>query len=713
MTPHTIISHYNHLNGKSVTIETLRKLHGDIQKYLEANGSGPGTKELNEIRTRLAKGLKTMAKNKATSIKKLIIDHPIEIEVDKKPIDKKRQKTIDKKPVKRVPRKVKKVKSLVSVDESMLCGLECIQDDQEYADQSTGLGELNNTAYKVITDRILDLIKDNGLVWRKPWDETSNFKINAAQNYVTKHVYRGGNGYLNWLWRFGVIVTKQDGKKVKVHYKTPYFFTFNQIKKLGGSVKAGEKGWPVIYFKWLYKSLKKNKLVDVREATDSEGKIKPGYGQIPGVFYYVAFNLDQTEGLNVKLEKAKPRTEAQKIESAEAIVNGYPNPPKIEIGGDQAFYRRSEDLIRMPKIQFFKKEQFYYSTLFHEMIHSTGHESRVYREREQGRRFGDKKYAFEELIAELGAAFLCGESGILYFTMNNSAAYVKNWSTALIEELKEDPKFYFKAAGQSQKAADYILGKSEAKQSKKATSNTKERKPVKRSAKPETSNLKPVTNLGFVSADQMPDRPADTFQLPGEVGKLLGNLQAYKLEIMISGETHSSKSELAKQVANAFIKAGHDVAYVDWEHGGLQSKDTQDGIRRNIEAGSKNKLLVNGEVPRTLEAVKDLAKHFKVIVLDSGTKIKGQITNAWVDELREEYPHTIWVITMQQNEKGGTRGGSSAEFDAPIVIKTYRDDINDYRKNYAVVEKNRGNGTGTRYNIASKKIVKQLQKEAA
>lgn len=226
----------------------------------------------------------------------------------------------------------------------------------------------------------------------------------------------------------------------------------------------------------------------------------------------------------------------------------------------------------------------------------------------------------------------------------------------------------------------------------------------KKNGATEKTKLREEPSLGFVAADKTPETPTNTFKLPSVMGDFLGVLQRYKLEIVIAGETHSSKSQLGMQIADGFASLGDEVAWVDWEQGGLNSKDTISNIDRNLSSGNKSKVKVNGNYPRTLSAVKELTKQFKVIALDSGTKL-NQVTNAWIDTLREEFPDTVWIIMMQQNEKGGTRGGSAAEFDAPLVIKTYRPDENDYRKNYAKVFKNRGNKTGILYSISDKKIL--------
>lgn len=213
-----------------------------------------------------------------------------------------------------------------------------------------------------------------------------------------------------------------------------------------------------------------------------------------------------------------------------------------------------------------------------------------------------------------------------------------------------------------------------------------------------------ATPYGFVTSDKRPQKNGPTFVLPGAVGQLLGQIQQFRYEIIIAGETHSSKSELGMQIADAFADIGKDVAVADWESGGMESNDTWNRVQRNIKAGNRKKIHVTDEVPRTVQGLKDLAKYFEVILIDSGSKL-DEYSNQWVDELRRDCPNTIWIILMQQTTNGTTRGGMSAEFDAPVVLKSYRPDENDYKKNYAYVYKNRGNPTGAKYMIASKKIV--------
>lgn len=218
------------------------------------------------------------------------------------------------------------------------------------------------------------------------------------------------------------------------------------------------------------------------------------------------------------------------------------------------------------------------------------------------------------------------------------------------------------------------------------------------------SDPKPANALaGFTTADQ-PRASVKKIKPSGVMGELLGNLQPYKLVIIIPGQTHSSKSELGKQIVNALIPAmNEDAAIIDWEQGGLEADVTYDSIHRNIDPENIKRVHVIGDWPRTMESLKELSKRYKIVLLDSGTKLK-QKNNDWIDVLREECPDTIWIILMQLTTDGATRGGASAEFDAPVVIKTYRPDHSTYIHNYGEVFKNRGNKTGDFYNIASKQM---------
>ena len=209
---------------------------------------------------------------------------------------------------------------------------------------------------------------------------------------------------------------------------------------------------------------------------------------------------------------------------------------------------------------------------------------------------------------------------------------------------------------------------------------------------------------GITTADSDIKQSTGRIQLPLTVGEFIGRVQPYKLVIVIAGETHSGKSEIGKQVANSLMELGYPVLWADWEQGGLEAEDTLESIARNIDAKNKSKFHVSGDIPKNIQALKNLAKQYPVIALDSGRSL-NQKNNDWIEELRTDCPNTIWIILMQQNAQGDTKGGSSAEFDAPVVIKTYRPDIQDHNRNYAELFKCRGNKTGKYYNISSKQIL--------
>lgn len=169
-------------------------------------------------------------------------------------------------------------------------------------------------------------------------------------------------------------------------------------------------------------------------------------------FYHV-FNLNQCEAIKVDLVPENPGVPL--LTPADKVVSGMPNPPAIRYGMDRAFYRPSDDLVGMPDRKTFESEHSFFATIYHEIVQSTGHESRLNRPTlTESAGFGSDPYCKEELIAEMGAAFLCGHSGVLDRTLENSAAYIQGW----LDCLKNDKKLVVQAAAQAQKAADFILG---------------------------------------------------------------------------------------------------------------------------------------------------------------------------------------------------------------------------------------------------------------
>ncbi len=205
----------------------------------------------------------------------------------------------------------------------------------------------------------------------------------------------------------------------------------------GGNVRAGQRGTPVTFWNW-------------REMEEG-GEVK----KIPFLKYYTVFNVEQCEGLEGKLPEiaAPPTFNHDPIANAEAIAAAMPNQPIITSGGGRAYYSPGRDLVNVPKAERFEFRQEYYSTLFHELAHSTGHASRL--NRNMGDAFGSHAYSKEELVAEITAAYLCGQAGFVDVTLDNSAAYINSW----LKALKNDRRLIVGAACQAQKAADYILGR--------------------------------------------------------------------------------------------------------------------------------------------------------------------------------------------------------------------------------------------------------------
>ena len=275
---------------------------------------------------------------------------------------------------------------------------------------------MNNKVYKIITDRIIEKLEKGVLPWKKTWE------CGMPQNFVSKKSYHG----INVLLLAGS------------EHSSPHWLTFNQVSKLGGSVKKGAKSMPVVFWKLnKYKSVKR--LANGREEIEEK--------TIPMLRYYRVFNIEDTTLEVPKVEF----TEKQSIEECEKVLKGYKNSPEL-VNAMKASYIVKSDKVKMPKMKKFDKAENYYSVLFHEFNHSTGHEKRL--DRDMSGSFGNAKYAKEELIAELGASFLCAITHIETKTLDNAASYIKGW----LKALKNDEKFIFKASSLAQKSADYILG---------------------------------------------------------------------------------------------------------------------------------------------------------------------------------------------------------------------------------------------------------------
>ncbi|WP_330442027.1 zincin-like metallopeptidase domain-containing protein [Flavobacterium sp. C4GT6] len=361
------------------------------------------------------------------------------------------------------------IPAIDTVPESFLKCLDCEQDSDN---ESIGLGKAvsPDEIYQMITDRMIEKIREaNTPRYVQKWDAKVYGKGYLLPfNFVSKKMYRGINRYL---------LTDLEP------LKNPFYLTFKQIEELGGKLKKGSIGIPVVYFTELYKYYNPTTKVDIgsynlkkfiallEENRSNIPEFKAGLSaqqiannnKLPILKYYKVFNGKDVEGIDFDLDNFKrgyienelPATEEHKMPIAEAIIKAYPSPqPKLGFGGGRAYYSPTSDRIQMPHIVDFETSQDYYRTLFHEYGHSTGYSKRL--DRDLTGRKGSKKYAFEELIAEFTATFLSAEAGILWHTNTNHPAYLKSWNTALTH-LQDDNRFLMRAATKAQAAADYVL----------------------------------------------------------------------------------------------------------------------------------------------------------------------------------------------------------------------------------------------------------------
>ncbi|QDS97046.1 ArdC family protein [Adhaeretor mobilis] len=282
--------------------------------------------------------------------------------------------------------------------------------------------------YQEVTDRILQLLDEGVAPWRQPIKRSGN-SDGMPKSLSTGKAYRGINTFLLAITSWAK------------NYESSYWATFNQVKQQNAKVRKGEKSTLVVFWKRYTK--------EDRETGEEQN--------IPVLRHYNVFNAMQCEDLKTPdlLPDEEPAEPFAPIAQAERIVDGYPKPPAIELGGNAACYLPALDMVQIAPPERFESRESYYATLFHELAHSTGHKSRLARELgEKVSPFGSPDYSKEELVAELGSAFLAAAAGISPPTIEQSASYIEGWR----RKLKDDKKLVIQAAGQGQRAADHIRG---------------------------------------------------------------------------------------------------------------------------------------------------------------------------------------------------------------------------------------------------------------
>lgn len=276
--------------------------------------------------------------------------------------------------------------------------------------------------YELVTNRIIEQLENNIVPWEKPWSGT----IDGAFNRVSKKPY----SILNQM------LLKYDNE----------YASFKQWKDLDGHIRKGEKSEIVVFWK----------MYPIKEKQDDGTEI---IKTIPLLKYINVFHISQVDG--VEPLKQKVTHDIEPIDKAEKILNDYWNRENITIEhvkGDKAFYSPMFDKIQLPLFEQFKQSEEYYSTAFHESVHSTMKTSRCNRQEDRKGKvvsFGSEEYSKEELVAEVGSAQLMNMVGIeTTKSFRNSTAYIQSW----LKVLRNDNKFIVSASSKAEKAVNYILG---------------------------------------------------------------------------------------------------------------------------------------------------------------------------------------------------------------------------------------------------------------
>lgn len=291
--------------------------------------------------------------------------------------------------------------------------------------------------YERVTAQIVASLEQGVKPWLKPWSAAT--PGNAVRPLrANGQPYRGINVLMLW------------GAAADRGYACPVWMTFKQALELGGCVRKGEHGSLVVYASTFTRTG-----TDDKTGEESER-------DIPFLKGYTVFNVEQIDGLPERFLAPAPALPAglEQIERAEAFAAA--TGAVIRHGGNRAFFSPSADFVQMPPLQAFRDAESYYATLAHELTHWTGHKSRL--DRTFGKRFGDRAYAFEELVAELGSAFLAADLALTPEPRPDHAGYLANW----LDVLKADKRAIFTAASHAQRAADFLINPSPAAQQEAA-----------------------------------------------------------------------------------------------------------------------------------------------------------------------------------------------------------------------------------------------------
>lgn len=294
--------------------------------------------------------------------------------------------------------------------------------------KATGDAQEKQDVYTRVTERIIADLEQGVRSWLKPWH------AEHAAGKITRPLRHNGTPYN------GINILLLWGEALAKGYAAPIWMTYKQAQELGANVRKGEKGSLVVYANRITKT-------ETNEAGEDTER------EIPFMKGYTVFNVEQVDGLpaHYYAQPVNPLPLNERIEAADAFMTG--TGATINHGGNQAFYAPSRDVVQLPPFEAFKDKESYYATALHELTHWTKAKGRLERDF-SAKRFGDTGYAREELVAELGAAFLCADLDITPEIREDHAAYLGHW----LSVLKEDKRAIFSAAAHAQRAADYLKG---------------------------------------------------------------------------------------------------------------------------------------------------------------------------------------------------------------------------------------------------------------
>lgn len=285
---------------------------------------------------------------------------------------------------------------------------------------------MERDVYQRVTDAIIKDLEKGELTWLKPWSGGN------ADGKIIRPLRHNGTPYQ------GINILMLWSAALEGGFASPTWMTFRQAKELGGFVRKGEKGALVVYA---------DTLVRTEETDDGTEEERT----IPYLKGYIVFNVEQIDGLPAQYRTEVPHTiePARRISHADAFFAA--TGADIRHGGNSAHYSAATDHVQMPIFEAFKSPEAYYATLAHECTHWTKHKSRL--DRDFGRKvWGDAGYAREELVAELGAAFLCADLALTPEPGAGHAAYIQSW----LKVLRDDKRAIFSAASHAQRAADFL-----------------------------------------------------------------------------------------------------------------------------------------------------------------------------------------------------------------------------------------------------------------